>query len=1616
MNKKMSLNMFNEYKEKMMNLISKTEEYIEQHENDDNFDGQKLEQEMTKQYLALQEELLSYDLSDIPFESWQDLQIFSENDYEPDFSKSKANIDFNILDFFGKGNFKNCTIRNLDKFGEMINEESFDEATIKANPELFLSSNFAPDFKEKYYSCKLEMDDLKDLNIKQIEELEKKDLKKHFDRKNSSLSTINAFDTLNLKNMIDLYKLSKDDFDIVTFFLDSSWIFYTGNGMSLQTLIEKVKQAKISEMKQLCYDYARSNIINEKYMDINIQYYPPKFIEENDDIFLVNADIPEEVRNRYYKRELSIDDVIENLNVFSSVPIGNFMEFSFIRDFAERLGEGGLQYVLKNHRDTFDHIRSANHTYEVLRCLQKRDNIEETFSNTIKEYFFDVYGITELQEYYDENGVKKYSVPEWLSSLNFEVVEKFETMDEVKKYNSKTLLINRLQREVLETFDLEKIIQFDNSTHFFSNKAQEDSKNLEGMEALGYYLLKFNYNGDINIPSKDNMTYSNFTDIIAQCLDNMRKHNVFTNYSNYDFIVGEFREKYPNIFIDQNAPEELKTAFYKNSICGNLLYQHKEYIPFLVDKNLNNIINGRFELNCYNSSNGQQNRQALQKVNFIDYYSKLYGNESLLNLIVTYGNIGTDLSSGIFDLAADKEGIEKQYRSIIYKNILNKPEVYYQHLQNVKEFVDEYPDIFLSQEDLNKVPEIIRDNFTNSFYARTLKFEHIRRYPELIKALKNKNLNHVFVRYNKGIYASLNDNCPTELEMIKVIGQDNFLELCSKYGGYLEDIYATLPLVMKDGKYFESNSNDAKEMDYNRLCTIIEEGIAKKCELGEKEYYDLDAPDFLKQKMPNLFLDPNAPQELQERFYCKNNRGLSFSDIVSNKEWLEFLKGKSVTTALLRNTKYSYDDIKQYFEIFGNEKGLKIGLQRTKTVEHMISSHNVELMKQWYDKTGQKFIPDFVVMENFAIEDADKFLASGQNWSSLMKIKDFSGWYESRDAMLKLAYCFGAFDQDQMGMKKLQELLTGVPRHYKSSDMLKLRKLEHDILEYNRILATNPDTIPTMPRGTMEYNYLKEELKKNGVEFTGETVFTDIFNINSDMSATLKLNPQSHPEAMADLRTILAGENIVVTGYEAHQLFGGFSLKYDKDFREFLLKNFDEIRTNPEYIKYVSSVQKQFDSIKAFNSNRTLTWDLAISFVQSNKYMDINVGNDKVAEISAIAGYSQEDFNTLQQIYNYGKTRTFNSIPRIEKSTEKYTYEMLRLDDPLAMAIGTLTDCCQELGNCAEVCMEHSMVDKNGRVFIIKDNQENIVAQSWVWRNKDVLCFDNIEIPDKAFIRASKESPEIGRKGFTDEVYEIYKQAARDLIKADEKIYKELLESGKITQEQYDGLRLGKITVGLGYNDIAESLKNNSTLDNGNISRPLPFEEPIKLSRGLYTNDSNTQYVLEEREDRKEYDGETLPVHTDTVIEYTNDNFDEKMLLMLEKLELVTKHNSGYMDTQLSDNDDRKKIVSSLAKNYDLNPETTKIVMNPNFAIIYDINDNNMKIGDLLYNFTVDNGEQKRDITTDVLLQIKLALNQISTEKVIDVSQLTEEQLEIYNKLGMLNEEINIRKGVGHGK
>lgn len=1200
--------------------------------------------------------------------------------------------------------------------------------------------------------------------------------------------------------------------------------------------------------------------------------------------------------------------------------------------------------------------------------------------------------------------------------------------------------LNKEEQEFINILNLDNIKRFEQETGFFSHKEQD-------LEMFDIFVNYFKSNQDtltklIDLKN-DKLSYKEFKKLIITYINIMIKSDIFANFSSYDWIEENLIEEYKEIFIDKNAPEELKKAFYSNSISLNFIYQHKEYLPYLVDKNIKSIIKADIKLNIPNLNN----KTKFNQIDFISEYTNIYGNKMFLELCAKYGNMLSNIQiTSINDEINNPKLIEKLIRKAIVNKIINGY-FSYRYLENIEEFKLEYPDMFINLSNLKTIPKEEQERLTEAFYKRQLTFMDIKKYKELAKYLKTKNLKIAFGIQNSidqiksarqkrthDYFTQVKEEY-SDLELLDAFGNDFFLSLCFEYGRYLEGISLELHkiLTLKTNQYIDKNNNVVSE---NEIKTIIETIIEKQVILGKIEYFEQDAPQFLIKKHPEIFLDKNAPDELKKYFYnYNNNYPLTFKLLKEHKEWQKYLKEKSIKTAILRSSYYKEETIK-YFNLFGTDKAIKLGINKAETVMEMITSKKVELMKEWYDKTGQKFIPDFTIMKNFPKEQADKFLLSAFNWSKIAKNKNFFNSAESKDAILKLSYSFGVFESDKRGYNKVEELLTSIPKVINFQQGYIIKQIDNNIAFltnkdkflkesktkeeafFKIINYLNDEKIKT-DNNTKNITKLLEAIKKEKIDIDfSQNIFEQIYRKKEDNAYFLTINQQEYPKTTQAIRNILEEyiELPILTPNIAHQLFGGFELKYDPDFREFLLKNIEEILTQPKYASFISNIQKQFSEIKSNNSNRTLTLDLAVSYVQNNKYESVNIGNENVATISAIAGYSQEDFNILQQIYNYGKQRTFSSIPRIEKTIGKYSYEMLRLDDPLAMAIGTLTDCCQALGDMAEMCMQHSMIDNNGRVFVIKDSENNIVAQSWVWRNKDVLCFDNIEIPTRALKRATRSARLQDKEEFTEEIFNIYKQAAHQLIEKDEQVYKQLLEAKKITQEQYEGLRLGKITVGIGYNDIAKSIKEKAILDKNKVTIPLPFEEKVELTNGLYTKDSTTQYILEKRDNRKEYELNTLPIYNDLYIEYNDDNFKEKNLLTLEKLEIITKKNPQTLEINADYYSDKKQLVTEIAHTYSLNPKTTKIIMNSNFAIIYEINKNKLKIADLFFNTKVDNKEQQIDITNKVIIQIRLALDQIRNNRQIDITNLNKRQKEIYYKALNLTNEIDIERGISHGR
>ena len=158
---------------------------------------------------------------------------------------------------------------------------------------------------------------------------------------------------------------------------------------------------------------------------------------------------------------------------------------------------------------------------------------------------------------------------------------------------------------------------------------------------------------------------------------------------------------------------------------------------------------------------------------------------------------------------------------------------------------------------------------------------------------------------------------------------------------------------------------------------------------------------------------------------------------------------------------------------------------------------------------------------------------------------------------------------------------------------------------------------------------------------------------------------------------------------------------------------------------------------------------------------------------------------------------------------------------------------------------------------------------------------------------------------------------------------------------------------------------------------------------------------------------ETPTIYSDEFVIHDNSNTKQQDVLMLQKLELATRGDSYSGKTQ---SDETDKIVSDIAYNYGLNSETTRIIMNANFAIIYDTTNEEIIVGDILYNTLFNNQGQQVDITDKVAMQIRMAIEQIAVKgKKFNLSLLSQEQFEMCNKAMNLETDIDEERGLSHG-
>lgn len=159
----------------------------------------------------------------------------------------------------------------------------------------------------------------------------------------------------------------------------------------------------------------------------------------------------------------------------------------------------------------------------------------------------------------------------------------------------------------------------------------------------------------------------------------------------------------------------------------------------------------------------------------------------------------------------------------------------------------------------------------------------------------------------------------------------------------------------------------------------------------------------------------------------------------------------------------------------------------------------------------------------------------------------------------------------------------------------------------------------------------------------------------------------------------------------------------------------------------------------------------------SQKYTDF-------AEEAAKFGVTEESYKRMENIYESGLNTPTPFDSKVSFKVDNLTGRFLPRKDPRVGFFGNYTSCCQHFNGAGAQCAISSVKDPFSQLFVIENNNNEIIAGSWVWTNKKqytdetnknkiykVAVFDNVE----AKLSYSKK----------EQIVKIYEQAGEYMAK-----------------------------------------------------------------------------------------------------------------------------------------------------------------------------------------------------------------------------------------------------------
>lgn len=623
------------------------------------------------------------------------------------------------------------------------------------------------------------------------------------------------------------------------------------------------------------------------------------------------------------------------------------------------------------------------------------------------------------------------------------------------------------------------------------------------------------------------------------------------------------------------------------------------------------------------------------------------------------------------------------------------------------------------------------------------------------------------------------------------------------------------------------------------------------------------------------------------------------------------------------------------------------------------SNYELELEKlQKLMKKG--FVPSATVFHKIPHTKVDEF--DKQKWFSLAGYPLFQGCNEAKAALVEMMFVFGLFEKSEESHKRMEmmkKIINHIPGSFRVEELddmesrgvntdtilkcyKKVRKGFYKINTENypdfQIMCNLPNQVEEGSLKSRFFNLNTGKIKSHLSKSDYEVLLKHVENFYSkewlervctyveEERYELSFKPTvEEQEIIAEAFTMINNRNT----WNAHKLskmFQGVKMEYNPRLYAFFIQNYMDILKEEDYQKLFPMMINQFDEVSHYYQKMAgkVTLDGFKTYANGVQYIDIPHGYQEFALLCNRSGVTEPRFHKLVAILEKQRMRKLSTIPSVEVETDleingkqhKVYGEIKRLDDPIALVIGEekLSNCCQVLGKKGEPCMVHLATDKTGRLFCVYDQEHRLLAQSWVWRNGDTICFDNVERSKLLFEEEAV---------YKDAIFKIYERAAHAFVEESKKKIATILSEKvdilspfdyKVLQTKLEKTRVRHVTVG----DTRYGFVMNRAFKE---RMPMP-KMPLNYGAFDYV-DSDSQVII--YSDKTGYSRET---------EVLEEYLDKRLIQSVKGKDISS--DMIYKIKCINHNYDNIRDVIEMEKLYQTNYKNIELILGEDWYLLYE--------------------------------------------------------------------------------